>query len=224
MSTHSTAKSETVLPGESLTQIAEVSNFLEAYEARHGERPERRFLLIGSDTGEQVELPEQVYNVLTRAVDALSQGKAVTIAPQEPRLTTQQAADLLGVSRPTVVRLIESGDLAAERVDSRRRLALSEVLAHRERRRARQLAMLDATATDFRNEEDPAEMIELGREARKNVARQPEFAGRKRSVPGAEVVENAAPKAPKIRTQRNSKTGTFVSARRHPKTSKSQKA
>lgn len=62
---------------------------------------------------------------------ALHAGKAVTIAPQSMTLTTQQAADLLGVSRPTVVRLIKSGELAAERIGNRHRLVLDDVLAGR---------------------------------------------------------------------------------------------
>jgi len=170
MNTRSTATAETFVPGDTVTELAEVSSFLTAYEAKHGERPMSRFLLIGDNEGSQVELPEPVYRVLVRAVEALSQGKGITIAPQEPQLTTQQAADLLGVSRPTVIRLINSGDLHAERLDSRRRLALGEVLAYRERRRAKQYAMLDATAVDLHDEDDPAEMLELAREARKAVA------------------------------------------------------
>lgn len=67
---------------------------------------------------------------------ALHAGKAVTIAPQSMTLTTQQAADLLGVSRPTVVRLIKSGELAAERIGNRHRLVLDDVLAYREARRS----------------------------------------------------------------------------------------
>ena len=71
---------------------------------------------------------------------------------------------LLGVSRPTVVRLVESGALAAER-NGNRRLLLSDVLAYSDRRRARQYAML--TAVDIDDEDDPAEVIARLREARR---------------------------------------------------------
>ncbi|WP_214608203.1 helix-turn-helix domain-containing protein [Mycobacterium tuberculosis] len=94
---------------------------------------------------------------------ALHAGKAVTIAPQSMTLTTQQAADLLGVSRPTVVRLIKSGELAAERIGNRHRLVLDDVLAYREARRQRQY---DALAAD----EDPEVICEQLREARRVVA------------------------------------------------------
>ena len=73
-----------------------------------------------------------MHQALTKVVAALHAGKAVTIAPQTMKLTTQQAADLLGVSRPTVVRLITDGTLPAERIGNRHRLLLDDVLAYRE--------------------------------------------------------------------------------------------
>jgi excisionase family DNA binding protein len=58
-------------------------------------------------------------------------------------LTTSQAAAVLGVSRPTVVRLIDAGKLRARRVGSHRRLALSDVIAYREASSERRHAALD---------------------------------------------------------------------------------
>ncbi|MFD2796267.1 helix-turn-helix domain-containing protein [Promicromonospora vindobonensis] len=162
--------SQTYVPEESEFGAAEVLSFLAAHADRRGTEPARRFLLVGGGEGEQIELPGTVYRALVQVVEALAAGKAVTVSPQEPQLTTQQAADLLGVSRPTVVRMIESGELAAERNGNRRRLLLSDVLAYRERRRARQYAMLAATSVDTDDEDDPAEMIERLREARKVAA------------------------------------------------------
>lgn len=161
---------QTYEPEGSEPEVAEVLSFLAAHAEKRGAEPVRRFLLVGSGEGEQVELPGTVYRALMQVVEALAAGKAVTVSPTEPQLTTQQAADLLGVSRPTVVRMIESGEVAAERTGNRRRLLLGDVLAYRERRRARQYAMLEATAVDPDDEDDPAEMIERLREARKVAA------------------------------------------------------
>ncbi len=161
---------QTYEPVTSTEQVAEVRSFLAAHAARHGVTPVPRYLLAGEGEGEQIELPETVYRVLVQVVDALAAGKAVTVTPTEPKLTTQQAADLLGVSRPTVVRLIDSGEVSAERNGNRRRLLLSDVLAYRERRRQRQYAMLAATAVDIDDEEDPADLIEHLRAARAAVA------------------------------------------------------
>ncbi len=160
----------TYTPDVSLEQVADVHSFLAAHAKRHGVQPERRYLLVGDGEGEQIELPETVYRVLVQVVEAMAAGKAVTVTPQEPQLTTQQAADLLGVSRPTVIRLIESGELRAERIGNRRKLLLGDVLAYRERRRARQYAMLEATAVDLDDEDDPGVIIERLRAARRAVA------------------------------------------------------
>ena len=85
-------------------------------------------------------------------------------------LTTQQAADLLGVSRPTVVRLIDSGELDAERPGTRRQVLLRDVLEYRERRRQRQYEVLAETAVDIDDEDDPAEVVAQLKEVRKAVA------------------------------------------------------
>ncbi len=157
-------------PVASPEQVAEVRSFLAAHAVRHGAAPAPRYLLAGGAEGEQIELPETVYRVLVQVVDALAAGKAVTVTPTEPQLTTQQAADLLGVSRPTVVRLIDSGELSAERNGNRRRLLLGDVLTYRELRRQRQYAALAATAVDIDDEDDPAEVIRRLRDARATVA------------------------------------------------------
>jgi excisionase family DNA binding protein len=165
-------EAQTYAPEPSREQVAEVRSFLAAHADRRGSVPAPRFLLAGDAEGEQIELPETVYRVLVQVVEALAAGKAVTVTQQEPQLTTQQVADLLGVSRPTVVRMIESGELSAERNGSRRRVLLSDALAYRERRRQRQYAMLAATAVDIDDEDDHNEMIERIRQARAAVAEQ----------------------------------------------------
>lgn len=76
--------------------------------------------LSGKDPGDRVEPPVELYQVLRQVVHALRDGFAVTIAPGTQTLTTQQAADLLGVSRPTVVRLLDEGRVPHERVGSHR--------------------------------------------------------------------------------------------------------
>ena len=97
--------------------------------------------------GSRIRLPEPVAEVLRDVVTALAQGQAVTVAPQHTALTTQQAADLLGVSRPTVVKLLEDGVLPFTRPGRHRRVRLSDVLAHRDRLRAERAAFLDELAT-----------------------------------------------------------------------------
>ena len=129
-----------------------------------------RYFLAGATVGDQVEIPEAIHQVLLKVVDALGNGLAVTVAPQATRLTTQQAADLLGITRPTVIKILDAGEIAFERVGTHRRLLLGDVLAYRERRRAAQYEALDASAVDFADEPDLEDVLEDLRAVRKASA------------------------------------------------------
>lgn len=98
--------------------------------------------LVAAD-GTHIELPEELYYVLEEVVTALSQGLAITVAPQHTVLTTSQAADLLGISRPTLVRLLEAGEIPFDKPGRHRRVRLRDVLAYQERARRARAAGLD---------------------------------------------------------------------------------
>jgi excisionase family DNA binding protein len=67
----------------------------------------------------------------------LANGNAVSVVPLQAELTTQQAADLLGVSRPFLVGLLEAGAIAHRRVGNRRRVPVADLLRHQEEENAR---------------------------------------------------------------------------------------
>ncbi len=96
-----------------------------------------------------LELPPAAARLLTDVLKELAAGNAVTLIPVEADLTTQQAADLLNVSRPYLVGLVKSGTLPARMVGNQRRLPLKDVLAYkadtraRRREALRELAALD---------------------------------------------------------------------------------
>jgi len=162
-------RQQTYLPGAG-SQVAEIYDFLRAHEAAGRQRPEPRYFLAGAATGDQVEIPAEVYQILRQVVEALKEGLAVTVAPQTTTLTTQQAADLLGVSRPTVIKLLDEGKIPFERVGTHRRIMLGDLLTYRERRRAEQYAALEDTAISIEDEERLETTLEQLREARRAVA------------------------------------------------------
>jgi len=86
-------------------------------------------------------------------------------------LTTQQAADLLGVSRPTLIKLLDSDQIPYERIGTHRRIQLRDLLTYREQRRAAQYAALDAISAPIDDEEDAATVLADLREARKVIAK-----------------------------------------------------
>ncbi|GAA0596754.1 helix-turn-helix domain-containing protein [Kribbella sandramycini] len=164
-------ESQTYLPDEH-EQLASVASFLDAHHRKSGDSLRSRYLLVGADEGEQIELPESLHKVLVQAVAALTAGKAVTISPTMPKVTTQQAADLLGVSRPTVVRLIDAGELRCERIGNRRKILLADLLAYRETRRQRQYQAIADTSVDIDENTDPALLNERLKRIRKQLAEQ----------------------------------------------------
>ena len=130
----------------------------------------QRYFLAGAAVGDQVEIPEEIHRVLLKVVDALTHGLAVTVAPQSTTLTTQQAADLLGVTRPTVIKILNEGGMPFDRVGTHRRLLLGDVLSYREQRRAAQYAALEASSIELANEGDLDTVLEDLREARRVTA------------------------------------------------------
>jgi excisionase family DNA binding protein len=93
-------------------------------------------VLMGPD-GEHVELPDSAFRALLFVVRGMAAGRTITLMPSDQRLTTNQAAELLHVSRPHLIKLLEEGKLPYEKVGSHRRLGLEDVLAYR-RARARE--------------------------------------------------------------------------------------
>lgn len=132
--------------------------------------PVPRYYLVGPVGNDPVELPEDIYHVLRRAVEAMQQGLSVTISPTSQTLTTQQAADLLGISRPTLIKALDSGKMPYTRSGSHRRIALTDVLDYRDKRRREQYAAMDALSVDIDETTDVDQTLAELREARKAVS------------------------------------------------------
>lgn len=118
------ARQDTILPPTDPDLIKPI----EAFMADH----QRGAALIAD--GVRTDVPDDVYQALTLIVQAMARGQAVTVAPIGMMLTTSQAADLLGVSRQTLVRLLGDNELPYERPRRHRLLRLSDVLAYKQRR------------------------------------------------------------------------------------------
>ena len=134
-----TLRERTVLPPDDPTRLSTLARDLA------DRRSTSRARLVGPD-GVEIDVPEELYGVLRDVVDALSQGLAITIAPHNTMLTTQEAADLLGISRPTLVRLLTDGEIPHSMRGRHRRLLLSDVLEYRDRSRRERRDTLDRMA------------------------------------------------------------------------------
>lgn len=104
--------------------------------------------LIGKGGKPAIELPDAVYELLLRILDGMQQGKAISIVPVMQVLTTQQAGVLLGVSRPFLVKLLESGALPFHLTGTHRRIYLKDLMAYKEHRDQERRAALDQMARE----------------------------------------------------------------------------
>lgn len=84
-------------------------------------------------SGHETVIPPDLQDAIRTLADILAASKAVVVTALDKNLTTQQAADMLGVSRPYLVRLLESGAMPFTRVHSHRRIKYADLLAYRER-------------------------------------------------------------------------------------------
>jgi len=98
--------------------------------------------------GEPVEVPESVVRVLAEVLDHARRGEHVRVIADDEEITTQQAADLLNVSRPYLVGLVDRGEIPSRKVGTRRRLKLADVLLYREVDQARRLDAVNALAAE----------------------------------------------------------------------------
>ena len=115
--------------------------------------------LIGPK-GDEIELPDELHTVIGAAVHALLAGRAVGIAPFRTLLSTQEAANRIGISRPTLVKLLDEGEIPFEQSGEGqpRKIRLADVEDYRQRlRQSRRKALRQLT-----QENDEAGLYDVG--------------------------------------------------------------
>lgn len=132
---------EVVRPTRADARIARESGARLA--ARLGDSEGVRLQLKSGKTSEELVIPPSALRLLVRILAELGQGNAVTLTPLRAELTTQQAADLLNVSRPHLVKLLDAGAIPSGKVGSHRRVLLTDLLAYKKASLEKRHAALD---------------------------------------------------------------------------------
>ncbi len=82
------------------------------------------------ETGEFITIPKKAISLLITILSNMSEGKSITIIPTDSEVSTQQAADMLNVSRPHLIKLLENNTIPFKKVGSHRRVLLRDLLSY----------------------------------------------------------------------------------------------
>ena len=131
-----------LLPTEQDAALARTSSRLLAACIGHGATARLRVI----DGQDEIEVPVAALRMLVDILANMAEGNAISLVPIHAELTTQQAADFLGVSRPHLVGLVDKGEIPHHKVGTHRRIFFRDLLAYRKERIGQSKAALDALA------------------------------------------------------------------------------
>jgi excisionase family DNA binding protein len=100
-----------------------------AGQLAHGQSP--TVILAGSESDAREALPVTAARLLVKILSEIAKGNAVTVVPLKRELSTQQVAELLTVSRPHLIKLLERGEMPFHKVGTHRRIRLADVLTYK---------------------------------------------------------------------------------------------
>jgi excisionase family DNA binding protein len=90
------------------------------------------------ETGEKIKIPLSAIKLLGEILKSMGQGKLISIVPIATEVTTQSAAEMLGCSRPHLVKLLEEGKIAYTKVGKHRRIKFDDIIKYKEQMKEQQ--------------------------------------------------------------------------------------
>lgn len=106
---------------------------LEYFDSLLRDNPAYTVKLLGP-SGEISALPEPAQRLIRSLIHSLAEGDAVSLVPVHKELTTQQAADILNVSRPYLIKLLEQGEIPYTKTGTHRRIRFEDLMDYKHRR------------------------------------------------------------------------------------------
>ncbi len=143
--TRHTSAQDQKLASRALPQIRNAGNKLRSKRTRG-------IKISLGEAGEQVTIPESAYAILLDALTNISEGRTVTILPSETELSTIEAAEILHISRPHLIKLMNEGKLPFHKVGTHRRILLQDLITYKQglaKIREKQLAFLATQSQDL---------------------------------------------------------------------------
>ncbi len=141
------ASPPTSLPSQTEAVVAKETRRALASRLRK-DRP-AQVRIVGDPSRETMTLPAPAVRLLLRGLEELALGNAVTLIPVRAELTTQEAADMLDISRPSLIQLLDERKIEYRRVGTHRRVRFDSLMKHkREADAARRAALAELAAYD----------------------------------------------------------------------------
>ena len=109
--------------------------------------------VMDADHDEPIELPAGAVTLLLDILGAMASGQGVTIIPEDAELTTVQAADILHVSRPFLIKLLEAGQIPYRKVGKHRRVRMEDVMNYKWAIDQQREAVLDQLVADAQEQD-----------------------------------------------------------------------
>jgi excisionase family DNA binding protein len=133
------------LPSEAEAGVAKETSRLLASRLKKGAPMQLR--ILDDDAAQAtIKLPAPAVALLLRVLEEMARGNAVTIIPVHAELTTQEAADMLNISRPSLIQLLEEGKIEYRRVGTHRRVRFEALMKYKRHADKERLAALDELA------------------------------------------------------------------------------
>lgn len=134
------------LPSEAEALLARQT--IQALASRKPASGPLRLRLLDGPTG-TIKIPAPAFSMLVRILEEMARGNAVTLIPVHAELTTQEAADMLNISRPSLIQLLDEGKIDFRKVGTHRRVRLKALLEFKRRADAdRRAALAELAAYD----------------------------------------------------------------------------
>jgi excisionase family DNA binding protein len=105
-----------------------------------------RLRVVGAPEDETLVIPASAVKMLVGILDEMGRGNTVTVIPVHAELTTQEAADMLSISRPSLIQLLDEGKMEFRKIGTHRRVRFESVIAYKRRLHAERLAALHELA------------------------------------------------------------------------------
>lgn len=135
------------LPSEAEAILAKETSLVLASRTQSTDPLQLR--LLDDPSARTVKLPASAVRMLVRILDEMARGNAVTLIPVHAELTTQEAADMLNISRPSLIQLLDEGKIEYRRVGTHRRVRFEALMGYKRRADAeRRAALAELAAYD----------------------------------------------------------------------------